>query len=883
MDAAHNYPHEWVVDVLASDGGAVALRPIVPEDADKLVEFHGKLSERTRYLRYFGPYPTMSKRDVTNFTTVDHHNRVAFVMMLGDEIIAVGRYERLLDVGDGKSAEVAFVVADAHQGRGLGPILLEYLAAAAAENGLTMFVAEVLSENRNMVTVFREAGYQVSRSFDGGVLRLEFAIDPTEALVSVRNSRERAAEARSMGNVLSPRSVAVIGASADPAKVGNAVLTNLLRGGFTGPVYPVNAEHRSVHGVRAYKTVREIPDDVDLAVVAVPAESISSVLDDCLDKGVKALVVVSSGFSDSGPDGRTSERKLVHAARAHGMRLIGPNALGVANNDPAISLNATLAPVLPVAGNVGFFCQSGALGIAILDEAARSRIGLSAFVSAGNRADVSGNDLLQYWDSDQTTEVVLLYLESFGNPRKFSRIARRVARKKPIVAVKSGRHAVPPVLAATGVEIDDSVVRALFEQAGVIQVGSISQLFDCALLFGYQPLPAGPRLAVIGNSTALGVLAADAARSEGLQVSDPIDLGAQASPELFAAAVRDALASFDVDAVIAVFVPPVAIPVEPFAKALKDAVEGSDKPILTTFLAAEGVPEVLTVRDDAGNPTRGSVPSYPGPERAALALARAWRYAEWRSKPASKVVRPAGIDSERARQMVAAWLENSPGRWLSDFEAAELLACYGVDVVEFRSVLTADEAVEAADALGYPVVVKATGELWRHRPDLGGVRLDLVGPDSVRLAYSDLAAASGEPLLHVQKMAPKGIGCVVAVQDDPSFGSLISFGLAGVISDLLGDRAYRVLPLTEDAATELIDAPKAAPLLSGYRNAVPVNKGALVDLVQRISTLADDIPEVRELACEPVLASAVGAEITDARVRIGPEPSAVDLGPRRLR
>lgn len=882
-DAAHTYPHSWVVDVLASDGGAVALRPIVPEDADKLIDFHGKLSERTRYLRYFGPYPMMSKRDVTNFTTVDHRNRVAFVMMLGDEIIAVGRYERLLEIGDGKSAEVAFVVADAHQGRGLGPILLEYLAAAAAENGLTMFVAEVLSENRNMVTVFREAGYQVSRSFEGGVLRLEFAIDPTEALVSVRNSREQAAEARSMGNVLSPRSVAVIGASADRAKVGNAVLTNLLRGGFTGPVYPVNAEHRSVHGVRAYQTVRDIPDPVDLAVVAVPAESINSVLDDCLAKGVKALVVVSSGFSESGPDGRLSERGLVHAARAHGMRLIGPNALGVANNDPAISLNATLAPVLPVAGNVGFFCQSGALGIAILDEAARSRIGLSAFVSAGNRADVSGNDLLQYWDSDQSTEVVLLYLESFGNPRKFSRIARRVARKKPIVAVKSGRHAVPPVLAATGVEIDDSVVRALFEQAGVIQVGSISQLFDCALLFGYQPLPAGPRLAVIGNSTALGVLAADAARSEGLQVSDPVDLGAQASPELFASAVHDALASFDVDAVIAVFVPPVAIAVEPFAKALKDAVAGSDKPVLTTFLAAEGVPDVLAVRDELGNPTRGSVPSYPGPERAALALARAWRYAEWRSKPASKVVRPGGIDSERARKLVAGWLTQSPGRWLSDVEAAALLECYGVSVVEFRSVLSEDDAVEAAQALGYPVAVKATGEMWRHRPDLGGVRLDLSGPESVRLAYRDLAALSGEPLLHVQKMATKGIGCVVGVQDDPSFGSLISFGLAGVISDLLGDRAYRVLPLTEDAATELIDAPKAAPMLSGYRNAVPVNKGALVDLVQRISALADDIPEVRELACEPVLASATGAEITDARVRIGPEPSTIDLGPRRLR
>jgi acyl-CoA synthetase (NDP forming) len=431
--------------------------------------------------------------------------------------------------------------------------------------------------------------------------------------------------------------------------------------------------------------------------------------------------------------------------------------------------------------------------------------------------------------------------------------------------------------------MDDSIVRALFEQAGVVQVGSISQLFDCALLFGYQPLPAGPRLAVVGNSTALGVLAADAARSEGLHVGDPVDLGPQAGPDEFASAVRTALSSADVDAVIAVFVPPVAIPVEPFAQALKEAVRDADKPVLTTFLAAEGVPDVLAVRGEDGHPTRGSVPSYPGPERAALALARAWRYAAWKSKPASKVVRPAGIDPEKAKAMVDTWLSTSSERWLSDYEAAQLLACYGVEVVEFRSATTEEEAVAAADELGYPVAVKATGEQWRHRPDLGGVRLDLVGPDSVRLAYRDLAAASGEPLLHVQRMATKGIGCVVGVQDDPSFGSLISFGLAGVISDLLGDRAYRVLPLTEDAATELIDAPKAAPLLSGYRSAVPVNKSALVDLVQRISALADDLPEVRELACEPVLASAEGAQVTDSRVRIGPEPSFADLGPRRLR
>lgn len=878
-------PAHWSADVLASDGGAVHLRPITPEDADRLVAFHGKLSERTRYLRYFGPYPTMSARDIVRFTTVDHHNRVAFVAVLGDEIIAVGRYEHLENVGDGGSAEVAFVVADEHQGRGLGPILLEHLAGAAAENGLTRFVAEVLAENRNMVSVFREAGYQISRRFDGGVLRLEFAIDPTEALLTVRNARERAAEARSVRNMLGPRSVAVIGASTDSAKVGNAVLVNLLRGEFTGPVYPVNAEHRSVHGVRAYPTVRDIPDDVDLAVVAVPAESIDAVLDDCLGKGVTTLVVVSTGFGETGPDGVAAERRLVHAARAHGMRLVGPSALGVANTAPGVQLNATLAPVLPHPGKVGFFCQSGALGIAILDEAARRRIGLSTFVSAGNRADVSGNDLLQFWDTDPDTEVVLLYLESFGNPRKFSRIARRVARGKPVVALKSGRHAAPPVLRATSVEVDDSIVADLFEQAGVVQVASIAQLFDSALFFGYQPLPAGPRLAVVGNSSALGLLAVDAARSEGLVVADPVDLGAHATPEQFAAAVGAAIADPDTDSVIAVFVPPVAMDPEPYARAMREVTRDCAKPIVTTFLAAEGIPDVLAVPGPDGHPVRGSVPSYPGPERAALALGRAWRYAQWRDKPTSVVVRPAGLHPDRARALVHRWLADAgaEGRWLSDFESAELLACYGIGIAQFASATSEAQAVAAADDLGYPVAVKATREQWRHRPDLGGVRLDLDAADAVRRAYRDLAATSGDPLLYVQKMATKGIGCTVGLQDDPSFGSLISFGLGGLIPRLLGDRAYRVLPLTEDEAVELIDAPKAAPLLSGYRGTPAVDKAALVDLVQRVSALGDDLLEIRELVCEPVLASATGVALTDARVRIGPELGPVDQGPRRLR
>ncbi|WP_371829947.1 bifunctional acetate--CoA ligase family protein/GNAT family N-acetyltransferase [Rhodococcoides trifolii] len=889
---AENFPKHWAADVLASDGRAVRLRPIVPSDADALVDFHSKLSERTRYLRYFGPYPTMPQRDVLNFTTVDHSSRVAFVATLGDEIIAVGRYERLpADAAgqngnashDGNSAEVAFVVADAHQGRGLGPILLEHLAGAAAENGVTRFIAEVLAENRNMVTVFRQAGYQVSRSYDGGVLSLDFDIDPTDALVTVRNSRERAAEARSVRNVLRPRSVAVIGASTDPAKVGNAVLTNLLRASFTGPVYPVNAEHTSVRGVRAYATVSDIPDEVDLAIAAVPAEAIDAVLDDCLAKGVRALVVVSSGFGETGEDGRSNERRLVHAARAHGMRLVGPNALGVANLDPEISLNATLATELPGRGRVGFFCQSGALGIAILAQASKRRLGLSTFVSAGNRADLSGNDLLQYWDQDESTEVVLLYLESFGNARKFWRIARRVARNKPIVAVKSGRGAVPPAL-ATGTDIDDSIVRALFEQAGVIQVESISELFDCAILLGYQPLPAGPRVAVVGNSTALGVLAADGANARGLRSGAPVDVGAAASPSEFAGAISVALASADVDAVVAVFVPPVTLKVEAYAQALVDVVRGATKPIVTTFLAAEGIPEVLANLGDDGSPARGSVPSYPDPDRAVNALAKAWRYAAWLSGPPDNVVRPADIDTARARSLVAGWHAASPnGRWLSDFETAQLLECYGLPVAAFRGVTSEKEAVDAAEELGYPVAVKAMGEQWRHRPDLGGVRLDVVGGDAVARAYRDLSAVSGAPLVQVQKMATKGIGCVIRVQDDVSFGSLISFGLSGIISDLLGDRAFRVLPLTEQEAVSLIDAPKAAPLLSGYRTAEPVNKNALVDFVQRVSAISEDLPELRELVCDPVLASSSGAAITDAKMRIGAVPTKIDLGPRRLR
>jgi acyl-CoA synthetase (NDP forming)/GNAT superfamily N-acetyltransferase len=875
------YPRHWEADVVASDGAVVRLRPITPSDADGIVEFHSRLSDRTRYLRYFGPYKYIPPRDLKRFTEVDHHNQVAFVGLLGNEIIAVGRYHRL---EDSDHAEVAFVVRDDHQHRGLGSILLEHLAAAALENGVRRFEAEVLVENHLMARVFRDAGYQVSRQLTADVLHLEFDIDPTERWLTVRDAREQAAEARGVHNVLHPTSVAVIGASTDRSKIGHAVLANLLRADFTGPVYPVHSTARSVRGVRAYPSVTEIPDQVDLAILAVPASTVPEVARECLAKGVKALLVLSAGFADSGAEGASNQRELVELVRAYGMRMIGPNALGVLNTAPGISLNATLAPDPPARGRIGFFCQSGALGIAILGGLAARGLGLSTFVSAGNRADLSGNDLLQYWQTDPDTEVVLLYLETFGNSRKFARLARRLARDKPVVAVKSGRRTAPaPVLGASIAPDDEASVQVLFEQTGVIRVQTLPELFDTAQLLAYQPLPAGPRVAVVGNSSALGVLVTDAVLDEGLEpAGPPVDVGVSAPPEDFGRAVAAAVADERVDALIAVFVPPVAIPVSEYARALRAASSGGGKPVISTFLAAEGVPPELAVAGEDGKPGRGSVPSYPSPERAVFSLAKAWRYARWRSSPVGEYRRPDGIDLDRARQFVERSLspDGSTTR-LTDADSVELLACYGIPVVPFRVATSASEAVEAASELGYPVTCKGIGEQWQ-RPELIGIRLDLATEDAVTDAYRGLVRITGQDELIVQRMAPKGPSCRLEVMDDPSFGSLVAFGLSGIATELLGDRAYRVIPLTTRDAHELVRAPRAAPLLTGYRGSAPVDLDALEELALRVSCLAEDVPELRSLRLGPVLAASRTASVTAARIVLGAPPSQLDGGPRRL-
>ncbi|QXJ20794.1 GNAT family N-acetyltransferase [Actinomadura graeca] len=807
------YPDQWEADVVLSDGGTAHLRPIRTADAELLRVFYARLSPESIYYRFFSPRPRLTDREIEHFTSVDHDRRVALIATIGEEMVAVVRYDRLTDRPE--TAEVAFLVEDAHQGRGLGAVLLEHIAAAARERGVRRFVASVLPDNRRMTRVFREAGYQVGQRFEEGVIELVLELEPTETSLEVMAAREHRAESRSIQRLLFPRSVAVIGASRAEHSVGQTVLRNLLGGDFTGPVYPVHPTAVAVAGVRAYASVLEIPDGVDLAVVAVRADAVHDVVEQCAGKGVHGLVVVSSGFGETGPEGRASQEELVRLARAYGMRVVGPNCLGIANTDPEVRLNATLAPTLPGRGPVGFFSQSGALGIAILQRTAGRGLGLSTFVSAGNRADVSGNDLMQYWEEDPATKAVLLYLESLGNPRKFARLARRLGRRKPIVAVKSGRgtQGVPIGHAARALTLPDHAVSALFAQAGVIRVEDLSELFDVAQLLAYQPLPAGDRIAIIDNSDSLGLLAQDAALALGLEVRPRLDLGPRAGADEYEAALAGALGDDTVDAVVALFTPPtiggydLRVP-----ERILRLAEESTKPIVATYLGLEGMPADLRVPGPDGAAAEGSIPSYPAPEDAVRALAYVIGYARWRRRPAGHMPEFADADRERARALVEGWLDSGDPVRATPEQASELLGCYGIGL-----------------------------------RDGGGVPTRIV------------------------------------TMEDPSFGAVVSFGLADETAALLDDRAYRLGPLADAEAAELVRAVRTAPLLLGHRGAEPVDVAALEELLLRVSRLGYDLPEVARLELDPVMADASGVAVGGASLRLerppGPRP---ELGPRRL-
>ncbi|MBA2952422.1 GNAT family N-acetyltransferase [Nocardioides sp. MAH-18] len=870
---ASTAPAHWEADVLLRDGRAAHIRPIRAEDRDVFLEFYDRVSDQSKYYRFFSPMPRLSERDIERFINVDNVDRVAFVLTLQGQIIAVGRY----DVIKPGEAEVAFLVEDQHQGRGIGQLLLEHLAQAGRERGVERFVAEVLPDNARMIQTFRDAGYRVASEYDEGVLQLEFSIEPTETAIGLMSKREHRAEAASIERFFNPRSVAVIGASRRQETIGQALVRNLITGDFAGRVYAVNPTSSAVSGLPTYKSVTDIPDDVDVAIVAVPAESVQEVVLDCAAKGVHGLVVVSAGFAETGEEGRVRQRKLVGLSRSYGLRLIGPNCLGIINTDAKVSLNASLSPLMPPRGRAGFFCQSGALGTAILEKVYNRGLGLSTFVSAGNRADVSGNDLLQYWEEDDSTEVVLLYLESIGNPRKFSRIARRVSLRKPIIAVRSGRttQGVPMGHAVRKIAAPPAAVDAMFRQAGVIQVDTLEEMFDVAQLVAHQPLPRGRRVAIVGNSDAVGLLAADAAAAVGLVVNKSTSLGADASAEDFEDALDAAIDDPEVDSVVAVYVPPINVSGEDVANVLAAVGEQSDKPLVSSFLGVEGVPELLRVPDVAGATAgRGSVPSYPGVEAAVRALARVVEYAVWLRSPEGNDVDPADVDELGAKALVAEVLAANPqGTELDPDALAKLLAAYQIELWPVREVATRDEAVAAGEELGWDVVLKATAEHLRERPDQAHVWRNIDSAEEMVDAWDTLGSVitdSDRAGFVVQKNSSPGVPVAIRSIEDPLFGPVVSFGIAGPMTELLADRAYRIPPLSGRDAAAMVREIKSSPMLFGYRGSEVVDVAEVERLIQRVAQLQNDLPQLSALELSLVLAGADGATVLTAAGRVDP-------------
>ncbi|ELT44317.1 GNAT family N-acetyltransferase [Arthrobacter nitrophenolicus] len=883
------YPEHWEADVVLRDGGTAHLRPIHPSDADAVQAFHMRQSQDSIYMRFFAFKARLSSKELKRFTEVDYKDRVAFVITSRGEIIGIGRYDRLDDPAE---AEVAFNIADAHQGRGLGSILLEHLAAAAHENGIRRFTAEVLPENRKMLMVFSDAGYDVKRHFDDGVVSLEFNIDPTEKSRAVMESREHRAEARSVRDLLTPSSIAVIGASRKWGTVGYQLLEHIIEGKYPGPVYAINPEAFELAGMLSYGSLSEVPDPVHLAVVAVPYEEVPGVVADCAAAGVKGLVIASAGFADDGERGLQRQRDLVRQARANGMRVIGPASLGIVNTHPDVSLNASMAPTLALRGSLGLFSQSAAIGVSLYAASSRRRLGLSTFLSAGNRADVSGNDMMQYWEDDADTSAVGLYLESIGNPRKFSRLARRLARTKPVIVAKSDTMGLrlPPGHAVRTTQAPVGALDAMLRQSGVIRVETIEQLVDVAQVVSGQPLPAGPGIAIFSNSQALGKVVADSAADQGLSVAQlvagvDLDAGRSVALPALRSELLKALESEAVHAAVAALLPARGLTVDSIAEVLAECSATAGKPVVAAFTGI--LDPSVYVEGMVGSPDH-TVPCYSNPGAAVAALAAVVRYAEWVSRDHGHFVEPAGCDPQQARAEIEVLLRDVRGEQLKQLDpaaAASLLGHYGIRLLPSVGFDTPEQAVEAADALGWPVALKTTAPALRHRLDLGGVRLDIQDPESLRqnvLQMRRALAAYGDPALEVQSMAPVGQACTFRAIEDPLLGPVISFGLAGDATSLLDDWAHRVPPLSAADVHDFIRAPRAARKLFAYQGLPAVDVEALEDLAGRLAWMKDNHPEIALVEFNPVLCGTSGATILAADVRIGNAAQRTDSARRAM-
>jgi acetate---CoA ligase (ADP-forming) len=891
-------PRTYFEPVVLRDGGSLIVRAIRPDDKARLADHFAQLGAESVRHRFFGMKRELTAKELAYYTEVDFTSHVGLVATHhegGDErILGVGRY-----CAKDARAEVAFAVTDRHQGRGIGSVLLEHLIRIARARGIEELEADVMDDNRAMLDVFQASGFVLRSETAHGVIHLVFPIAATDAAADASLARDRRAAAASVRVFFEPRSVAVIGASRRDGSIGRAILGNLKRAGFPGPIHAINpaaaAAGESIEGVACAPSLPR--GEVDLAIVCVPAPAVEDAIADCARAGVRGAIVISSGFAEVSEAGRAAQDRLLRLARSSGMRLVGPNCMGVLDTREAAPLDATFAPTWPPAGNVAMASQSGALGIAMLDHAGARGLGLSSFVSFGNKADVSSNDLLAYWAGDPRTQVIALYLESFGNPRRFARIAPAVARQKPIVAIKSGRSAVGRRAAAShsaALASLDVGVDALFAQAGVVRASTIEEMFDVVAFLSTQPVPAGPRVGVITNAGGLGILFADACDARGLElptlgddvrarlraalpaaasIANPVDMTAAASPAQFAQAVELVGNDPAIDAVVVIYIPPQVTAPEEVAAAVARAAATlpATTPIAAVFMTPDGAPASLS------QGPRGRIPSYAFPENAAIALGAAARYGRWRARPRGRA-HVIDRDATRAIRAIVARAQEgaTAARWLPPADVAALLGHAGIALARFEVVAPADAAA-AAERIGYPVVAKAIAPGLVHKSDIGGVVLGLGDAAAVR----DAAAALDRRVrdaghvpdgVMIQHQIAGGVEALVGVTTDPTLGPLVVVGLGGVAVELLHDVAFRVTPVTDLDATEMVSALRGAPLLDGYRGTPVADRAALEDIILRLSALVEIVPELTDLELNPVrvLPRGAGAIAVDARLRLAP-------------
>jgi acyl-CoA synthetase (NDP forming)/GNAT superfamily N-acetyltransferase len=883
------YPREWEFDGLLRDGEAVVVRPVRPADAPALAGRRGTVSAGTLHQHALLAGPLLSPETAARFAEVDYDARMAFVALVSDEPVGLAGYVRL--GATVPAAQASFVVADAYQGHGVTTLLFESLAEYARTRGIVRFTSEVKAQDAALLELFTATGLPCTRRDGAATVRVDIDLRPTAAYRTSCDRREATAEVASVAAVLRPRSIAVVGAGRRPGSVGHQVVRSLLAGDFSGTVYPVNPAARAVCGVPAFPALGSVPEPVDLAVVAVPAPAVPGVIDEAASAGVRAVTIITAGFGETGRSGAEVEKRLLSVARRHGMRIVGPNCLGVANTDPGIRMNATFAALDPLPGRLALVSQSGAVGVLLGEQTRAAGLGLSAFVSVGNKLDVSPNDLLCFFEDDERTSVIALYLESLGNPRKFARIARRVGAAKPIVALKAGRTSAGArgarshTAAAATPEV---IVAALLRSAGVIKVDRLEELLDVSAILLAAPLPAGRRVALVGNSGGPLILAADACEGGGLAVpelseatqralggvlaaaaaaANPVDLTADGTAAMLEQALEIVLADEAIDAAVTIVVETLAISTAAARQTIARAAHRSGKPVI-----------VCSVEPGAPPASSAAVQlaEIPSPERAAAALGHVCGYAQWRRRPLPPAEEPEELsDQPVIAGIVAAKLASSPaGGWLELDQAARLLEACGLPVLPTRGARTAAEAAAAAEDVGFPVVLKARSGDVVHKSDVGGVALGLADCEAVRAAYQAMHARLGAQMggAVIQPMAPPGVEAIVGLAADPEFGPVVMVGLGGVLTDLLQDRAFAVPPLEPGAADALVASLRAAPLLDGYRGAPKADRQALVAAVEQVARIAEEVPELAELDLNPILVGPDGALAVDCKARLAARP-----------